>query len=70
MEEDIDRNQAQNDEEKESLFLELARFSEQSIKNEIDTRQDFSMCYQGFGAKIIPVKHNLSMWTIEFDNGI
>lgn len=63
----IDKNQSQEDKEKERLFLDLAKSSQRAIKNKLDTRQDFSMCYRGFGAKIIPVAHNLSMWTIEFD---
>lgn len=66
---DIDKNQAKN-EEKEKLFLELAKSSSRSIKNEIDTRIHFSMCYQGFGAKIIPVTGDLSKWTIEFDEPV
>ncbi len=47
--------------EKEKFFLHLAKQSGKFI------RMDFSWCYGGYGAKIIPHKYNPYGWQVIFD---
>lgn len=49
------------DPEKEKFFLGLARDCGRT------NRMDYSMCYKGFGCKVIPDPNNSHKWTIEFD---